>query len=124
MYWRLNLFKIILLVILLPFTLQSFAGGGWTTDKHISGILIEGTKTNGVALITLEGGVPADKLPDSSCTSPYNMVSLQSEMGRGILSVALAADMAGRKVRIALGYDEDSGLCPSTRPVIKHIWLI
>jgi hypothetical protein len=110
------MYKYLLIVLLMPLSLQVM-GEGWTpTPKKISGIIIEGAEDSGTALIILEGGVPSANIP-TTCNSIYNTVSLKTEKGRGILSVALAAKMAGQPVRLALG------TCSGTRPLITHIWL-
>ena len=94
----------------------SAAPGGWTpTPQKISGIVIEGSETNGTALILIDGGVPADYIP-SECNSPYNTADLTTEKGRGILSVALSARLADKPVKLAL-------TCRGSRPFITHIML-
>jgi hypothetical protein len=116
------LFRIILIAMLLPFSLQVFALGGWTGYQKITGIVIEGPEP-GYALITLEGGVPAGNLPaDTGCSSVYNSIALDSDRGRSILSVALAARLSDKPVRLALGTAVD-GTCPIERPQINNIWL-
>ena len=119
---NLKMRKYILILSLLTFSLQSFALGGWTGYQTITGIIIEGPEP-GYALVTVEGGVPVGNLPLSSgCSSVYNSVSLATERGRAILSAALAARLADKPVRLALGTTAE-GTCPHERPQINNIWL-
>jgi len=109
--------KILLLFVVMTLSGSLFAAG-WTPapGQKISGIIVEGSDTSGTALIIIDGGVPAANLP-SECSSIYNKVSLETERGRGMLAVALAAKLADKPVRLALG------ACDGTRPLITNIWL-
>lgn len=115
------MYKALIAILLIPFSLQAFSGGGWTPYQEIESIIIESPNTKGTALIVLKGGVSDANRP-TGCDAVYNTVSLEGENGRGILSVALSAKMAGQPVRLALAYDE-SGTCGNGRPTIMSIWL-
>lgn len=84
--------------------------------KKISEIFIEGPDT-GKALIVIEGGVPSAYIPpecNSGSDASYNTVYLNTEKGRSIYSLALAAYMGGKPVKLALS-------CTANRPLITHI---
>ena len=86
--------------------------GSWIpASQKISTIIIE----NGKALIVLEGGIPSTYIPPE-CNSPYNQADLSTEHGKGIYSMALAAQLAGKKVSMALS-------CSGSRPFITHFKL-
>jgi hypothetical protein len=90
--------------------------GSWTpTGQLISGIIVEGND-DGNALVLIDGGVPASHIP-SSCVSPYNTIPLNTDKGRAMYSLALAAQLAGKKVKLALA-------CSGSRPLITHIWVL
>lgn len=110
------MFKKILITCLTVFSVQVFSDGWMPTAKTIKEIIIEGSETSGTALIVIEGGVPADNIP-SECNSAYNTVDLTTEKGRAILSIALAARISDKPVRLALT------TCKGTRPLISHIML-
>ena len=111
-----KMYKLVLALLIIPFSLQVVSEGWTPTYQKISGIIIEGAEDSGTALIIIDGGVPAANIPNN-CNSIYNTVSLKTEKGRGVLSVALSAKMADKPVRLALG------ACSGTRPLITHIWL-
>lgn len=107
--------KILFVLCVFGVSFQSYsAPGGWApTYQNISEIIIEGNELDGKAFIVIEGGVPSDYIPPE-CNSPYNTVNLTSEKGRGILSLALAAYMGGKPVRVALS-------CAGSRPLVTNI---
>jgi len=105
-----KLFTLAFSLILAP-SLKADPGTWMPQKKHISEIIIEGS----TALILIAGGVPSTHIP-SECNSPYNTILLDTEHGKGVLSVALAARVANMPVRLAL-----SQTCHGTRPQISHI---
>jgi hypothetical protein len=89
--------------------------GSWTpTGQLISGIIVEGNQ-DGSALVLIDGGVPTSHIP-TSCVSPYNTIPLNTDKGRAMYSLSLAAQMSGKKVKLVL-------TCSGSRPLITHIWV-
>ncbi len=88
--------------------------GSWTPSyQKIANILVEGGNTGSSALIVIEGGVPSTHIP-SACNSGYNTADLTTEHGRSIYTLALAAYMSGKPVKMALA-------CAGSRPFITHL---
>jgi hypothetical protein len=81
--------------------------GHWTPYQIIQTIIIE----NGVALIVVEGDVPAEFIP-AEC----NQANLSTEHGKAIYSLALAARLSDTPISMALE-------CNGVRPSIKLIRL-
>lgn len=112
-----------LMLVTISLCATSFASanpGAWMpAAKKISSIIVEGND-NGLALIIIEGGVPSEYIP-AECRaggdSAYNTAYLNTSKGRGIYSMALAAYIAGKPVRLALS-------CAGNRPLITHIQLL
>lgn len=94
--------------------------GSWTpVPKKISGIIVEGNDS-GSALILIEGGVPPAYIPTacrSGGDSTYNTIPLNTDKGRGMYSLALAAYFSQKPVMLAL-------TCTGTRPLITHLQVI
>ena len=113
-------FSIVLSTIFLFFSSNVFSNpGSWMpVAKNISSIIVEGDD-NGSALIIIKGGVPAEYIP-ADCSvggnGKYNTAPLNTDKGRGIYSMALAAYMAGKPVKLALS-------CIGARPLITNIQL-
>lgn len=115
-----KLFNLFMLFSISFTTISYAAPGSWMpTGKNISGIIVEGDD-NGRALVLIEGGVPSSHIP-SSCNqggnSVYNTIPLNTEKGKGMYSMALAAFASGKKVKLAL-------TCSGNRPLITHIWVM
>jgi hypothetical protein len=94
--------------------------GTWTpVPKKISGIIVEGTDS-GNALVLIEGGVPPEYIP-SECRSggnaAYNTIPLNTDKGRGMYSLALAAYFAQKPILLAVQ-------CAGTRPLITHMQVL
>lgn len=91
--------------------------GDWMpSPKKIASIVVEGGDS-GNALIVIEGGVPADFIPPGCSAGgdgTYNTIPLHTDKGKAVYSLALAAYLAGKPVRLAL-------TCVGTRPLITHI---
>lgn len=85
--------------------------GYWTPYQAIQTIIIE----NGVALIVVKGGVPAEFIP-TECNQAYNQANLSTEHGKAIYSLALAARLSDTPISMALE-------CSGVRPSIKLIRL-
>lgn len=113
--------KLIKLAFLSALVIPNFVHanpGSWMpTAKSISSIIIEGND-DGKALILIEEGVPSEYIP-SECrnggNSIYNTIPLNTDKGRGMYSLALAAYASGKKIKLALS-------CAGNRPLITHIW--
>lgn len=106
--------KILLFGCILISTQVFSSQGGWMPiAKNIESIVVEGGSTGSSALIVIEGGVPADFIP-TNCSSEYNTVDLTTDHGKSVLSIALAAKMAGKPIKLALA-------CAGSRPFITHI---
>lgn len=99
---------IVLLLTAFPVLLHANPGSWTPVYQNISEIFIEGSESEGSALIVLEGGVPSSHIP-SDCNSKYNTVFLSNDKGRSIYSMALAAYMSGKTIKVALA-------CTSSRP--------
>jgi hypothetical protein len=109
-----NKLKFIILLISLVPMLSFGSPGSWTpSSQKILEIIVEGAETDGRALVVIEGGVPSSHIP-SACNSPYNTIVLNSDKGRAMYSMALAAYMSGKTVKLALA-------CTGNRPLITHI---
>jgi len=93
--------------------------GAWMPEaKKIESIIVEGGDS-GSALILINGGVPKEFIPEecrSGTNSLYNTTPLNTDKGRGIYSLALAAHASGRLVKLAVS-------CIGNRPLITHIWM-
>lgn len=110
--------KIYLGVVLLGLTFSVTANpGSWMpTAKKISEIIVEGGD-GGQAAIVIEGGVPATHLPEEcrdGGNGTYNTIYLNTDKGKSIYSLALAAYLAGKPVKLALA-------CTGSRPLITHV---
>lgn len=111
--------KYLILLISLLSTLSHANPGAWTPNyQKISEIFIEGSETEGRALIVLEGGVPSSHIPPE-CNNKYNTVFLNNNKGRSIYSMTLAAYMSGKAIKVALTCTSTSPL----RPLITNIRL-
>jgi len=91
--------------------------GSWMPEPQlITSIIVEGDD-NGRALIMLDGGAPIEYIP-ISCRSAgeryYNTLFLNTDKGRGMYALALAAFSSGRKIKLALS-------CSGSRPLITHM---
>ena len=91
------------------------AEGGWMSGaKPISEIIVEGND-NGQALIVLgDGGVADEYIPSGCKGSPYNIVVLHTDKGKGMYSLLLSAYLASKPVRFAVG-------CSGSRPLITNV---
>ncbi|HEY6528113.1 MAG TPA: hypothetical protein VIZ65_05425 [Cellvibrionaceae bacterium] len=93
------------------------APGEWMpAPKKIASIIVEGSDS-GSATILIEGGVPTDYIPSGCNTGGdniYNTIPLNTDKGKAVYSLALAAYLAGKPVKLAL-------MCVGTRPLITHI---
>ena len=102
----------------LPVVVHTSPGAWMPTAKNISSIIVEGDD-NGRALVLIAGGVPSEYIP-AACRSgsngTYNTIPLNTDKGKGMYSMALAAHASGKKVKLALG-------CTGNRPLITHIWM-
>lgn len=110
-----------LVFVFLTLSLSAFGNpGSWTPSyQKISGIMVEGPEENGRAIILIEGGVPNNYVPDGcndGTMGTYNTVYLNTEKGRAIYSMALAAYLSEKSVKLALD-------CAGARPLITHIRL-
>ncbi|TQV69647.1 hypothetical protein FKG94_22910 [Exilibacterium tricleocarpae] len=85
--------------------------------KKIDSIMIQAGAVNPEALIVIEGGVPVTHIP-SECNAPHNTVDLTTEHGKSVFSMALAARLAEKPVRLALSCTSNGD-----RPLIKNILL-
>jgi len=112
-----NLPKIIVLIaITFSFSVYANPGSWMPESKKISEIIVEGGDS-GVALILIEGGVPPAYIPpecSSGGNGTYNTIYLNTDKGKGMYSLALAAYMGGKPVKLALS-------CIGGRPLITHI---
>lgn len=94
------------------------APGGWTpVAKPISDIIID-SSDSGRVLVMISGGVPKDYLP-SACSegvnSQYNTINLETEKGKAMYAMALAAYVSAKPIKLALS-------CIGPRPLITHLW--
>ena len=112
--------KVLFSLLLSTVTCLSFASpGSWmTTGKTIKNIIVDDV-AEGIVLVTLEGDVPSEFIPEAcrdGSASIYNTIELSTEKGQAMYSMALAAYMAGKPVKLALS-------CIGTRPLITHMQL-
>lgn len=92
--------------------------GDWMPEaKIIESIIVHPGPVNAEALIVIEGGVPASHIP-SECNAPHNTVDLTTEHGKSVFSIALAARLAEKPVRLALSCTDNGN-----RPLITSILL-
>jgi hypothetical protein len=101
---------------ILSFPLHANPGAWMPEAKKIAEIVVEGGDS-GVALILIEGGVPLAYIPpecSSGSSGNYNTIYLNTDKGRSMYSLALAAYMGGKSVRLSLS-------CTDARPLITRI---
>lgn len=102
--------------LILPAVSLANPGTWMPTAKNISSIFVEGDD-NGKVAILIEGNVPSDYIP-AECRSgeygTFNTIPLNTDKGRGMYSLALAAYTSGKPVTLALS-------CIGNRPLITHI---
>lgn len=91
--------------------------GAWMPEaKNIVEIIVEGGD-DGKALIVIDGNVPSDYVPSECNTGgnrAYNTVHLDTDKGKGMYALALAAYMSGKPIKLAV-------TCSGTRPLITHV---
>ena len=106
-------------LITIAFSLSAYSNPGtWMPEpKKISQIIVEDGGADGSALIIIDGGVPPAYIPagcGSGGNSVYNTVYLNTDKGKSMYALALAAYMGGKPVKLALS-------CTGARPLITHI---
>jgi len=102
---------------LLLISTNCFAGantGQFSAYTKIKNLFIEGSDISPVATLKFETNIP-DAYKNDNCLSQYITIDLSTEKGKSMYSLALAAKMADKKIRVTLPF------CSGTRPLVHSI---